>query len=127
MLEGLKCEGNTLTIELSKPYASFLDLMCQVAPLPRHVYENCQFADDSFKTDEIWRDIKVNSGPFIVTDHSEGSYYVLEPNPYYEGPASKITKVVCNVCDASNYSSMAQTGNVDMFMSTSQDDYDVMT
>lgn len=126
-LEGLTYDDKTLTIELSSPYASFLDLMCQVAPLPKHVYENCNFADDSFKVDEIWREITVNSGAFVVTEHSEGSYYVLEPNPYYQGKPSKITKVVCNVAEASNYSTMAQTGNVDMFVSTSQDDYAVMT
>ena len=124
-ISGLVVDGNTLTIQLSKPYASFLNLMCQVAPLPKHVYEGCNFANNSFKTDPIWESITVNSGAFVVTEHVPGSYYVLEPNPYYQGEPSKITKVISTV--VSSKAVAAQTGDVDFFESTSADDFAVMS
>ncbi len=124
-ISGLAVDGNVLTITLVKPYASFLNLMCQVAPLPKHIYENCSFANNSFKTDPIWQSVKVNSGPFIVTEHVPGSYYVLEPNPYYKGEPSKITKVISTV--VSSKAVAAQNGEVDFFETTSIDDYNVMS
>ena len=77
-IKGIQANGDTLTIKLTAPYVSFVDLMCQVAPLPKHIYENCAFENNGFKTDPIWRTIPVNSGMFVIKEHVPGSYYILE-------------------------------------------------
>lgn len=123
-IKGIEVDGDKLAIRLTAPYASFLNLMCQVAPLPKHIYENCSFENNSFKTDPIWRTIPVNSGMFVITEHVPGSYYVLEPNPYYTGKAPKITKIICTV--TSDLAVAARSGINDFFMANDAATYQMM-
>jgi len=122
---GITADGNVLTIKLKAPFASFLNLMAQVAPLPKHIYENCQFADNAFKTDPIWESIKVNSGPYVITEHVKDNYYVLEPNPKYKGDKAKITKIVCT--KTADVTTQAQTGAVDFIGTNSADEYKIFS
>lgn len=124
-VSGISAEGNVLTIKLKAPFASFLNLMAQVAPLPKHIYENCTFADNSFKTDPIWESVTVNSGPFVVTEHVKDNYFVLEPNPKYKGEKSKITKVVCT--KTADVTVQAQAGQVDFIGTNSADQYKIFS
>lgn len=124
-ITGISAQGNVLTIELKAPFASFLNLMAQVAPLPKHIYENCKFADNGFKTDPIWETLKVNSGPFVVSEHVKGNYYVLTPNPNYKGEKSKITKIInTKTTDAT---ALVQKGEVDYVGTNSADQYEIFS
>ena len=125
-VSGITASGNVLTFKLRSPYASFLNIMAQVAPLPKHVYENCDFSEGAaFNRDPIWREIKVNSGPFVVGEHVENNYYIMEPNPFYKGAESKINKVVVTITDA--WTAMAQTNNIDFWPTYSMDTYTILS
>lgn len=123
---GIAADGNILTIKLTAPYASFMNVMCQVAPLPKHIYENCDFGENcAFQSDPIWKEVKVNSGPFVVTEHVEGNYYVLEPNPYYQGDdESKIKRI--EVSYSNDTDALAQNGEIDFLYTSSLDQYEMM-
>jgi len=123
-IKGIQVNGDTLTIKLTAPYVSFVDLMCQVAPLPKHIYENCAFENNGFKTDPIWRTIPVNSGMFVIKKHVPGSYYILEPNPYYKDKTPKIKKILCTV--TSDFSIAARSGITDFFMANDAETYHAM-
>ncbi len=122
-VSGITAEGNTLTIKLTQPFTSFLDLMCQVVVLPKHIYGDIDHA--TFSTDAIWESVKVNSGMYVVTEHVPHNYFVLEPNPNYKGGETpKITKIINTV--ASNNVVVAQSNAVDFLASTSLDEYEVL-
>ncbi len=125
-LAGLTVDGNTLTIKLSQPSATFINLMCQLVVLPKAVYEPLYNYDDpaGWKVNETWRTIKVNSGMYVVTEQVEGNYFVLEPNPYYPGEEPNIKKVI--VTWNSDPVIAAQSGVTDFVTSNVADVYAAM-
>lgn len=123
-LSGLTVDGDTITIKLTAPFASFINLMCQVPVLPEKVYGSVP-QDETWKTNEVWKCPTVTSGPFMVTENVEGNYYVLEKNPNYKGTENyNFTKVVYSVAESPSVA--AQTGSNHYFTSTSADDYNLM-
>lgn len=125
-VSGISADGNVLTIKLTAPFASFLNLMCQVAPIPKHIYGDCVVdSTTQFIADEKWRTLPATSGPYMVTEQVEGNYYVLEKNPLYKGTEEyNIDKIQVSL--ASSPSTAAQAGETDFFTSTSADDYTIM-
>lgn len=125
-VSGITADGDVLTIKLTDPFASFINLMCQVVVLPKHVYGAVEFTGDQpIRQHEIWSTMDVVSGPYMIGEHVPGSYYELVKNPMYKGTETyNIDKVIVSVAAAP--STAAQTGDTDFFTSTSQDDYDVM-
>ena len=122
-VSGLIVDGNKLTIKLTTPYDSFLNLLCQVAVLPVHIYGNVNLA--SFIGDDIWQELPCTSGMYKVTEHVQGSYFILEPNEYYKDATPYIKKIVFNVTNDSSVS--AQAGQCDYFQTDSADHYAVMS
>lgn len=125
-VSGISADGDVLTIKLSDPFASFLQLMCQVAVIPKHIYGDIEVGGEgTFVTNEIWRTLPVTSGPFMVTEQVEGNYYVMEKNPEYAGEETyNFDKIIVSM--AASPSTAAQAGETDYFTSTSADDYAVM-
>ena len=125
-VSGITADGDVLTIKLTAPFASFLNLMCQVAPIPKHIYGDVVLdGTNTFITNELWRTLPATSGPYMVTEQVEGNYYVLGKNPYYKGTEEyKIDKI--QVTLASSPATAAQAGETDFFTSTSADDYAIM-
>lgn len=122
-ISGITTDGDVLTLKLTEPYAPFLKVMGQIAPLPKHIYENCDM--DNFKLDPIWQEINVNSGQFVITEHVPGNYFILEPNPYYGGDQSQITRIECKASPDGVVD--AQAGEIDILFSTDYEVYKAMS
>ena len=116
-IEGIEYTDTTLTFHLTAPFAQFVNLLCQLAPLPKHVYENCDF--DDFRNDPIWNEVPVGSGMFTVSEYEPNSYVIYGLNPYYKGETPKITKVITSV--GGDYDVLARNGEVDFFSTNEAD------
>ena len=126
-VSGITADGDVLTIKLTAPFASFLTMMCQVTPIPKHIYGDIEVGvEGTLITNEVWRTLPVTSGPYMVTEQVEGNYYVMEKNPEYVGEETyNIDKIIVSM--ANSPSTAAQAGETDYFTSTSADDYAIMT
>lgn len=115
-LEGIAVDGNTLTITLNTPYASFIPVLAQFDILPEHILKDADPLE--LHNNDYWAK-PVSSGMFMLEEMNVGNYYTLVPNPYYDGQAPKIQKVICYWIN--DWITTAQSGNVD-YMSTNATD-----
>lgn len=110
-LAGLVVDGNTITFTLSAPHKAFAPVLAQFVILPEHVLKD---ADPlTLHNDVAFWSNPVTSGAFVISEFNAGNYFVLEPNPYYNGTAPKINKVVVSVI--SDWITGAKAGQVDYF------------
>lgn len=115
-LAGLKVDGNTITITLTDPYASFIPVLAQFAILPEHILKDADPLE--LHNNDYW--IKpVGSGMYMVDEMSTGNYFSMVPNPHYEGQAPKIQKVVSYW--VSDYITTAQAGKLDYVFTNATD------
>ncbi|MDO5135629.1 MAG: ABC transporter substrate-binding protein [Eubacteriales bacterium] len=109
-------DGNTITLTLSTPYASMLDVLAQFAILPKHCLED---ADPlTLESDAFWTD-PVCSGMYTLNELNVGNYFTLKLNENYEGEAPKIADVTCYF--VSDYITAAQAGNADYVFGNAAD------
>lgn len=107
-IESITAEGNIITIKLTTPYSSMLDVLAQFAILPKHSLEK---ADPlKMESDPYWTN-PVCSGMYTVDEFKVGNYFTLKKNANYEGTAPKIEKVT--VYFVSDFITAAQAGNAD--------------
>ena len=109
-------DGNTITLTLSTPYASMLDVLAQFAILPKHSLEN---ADPlTLESDAFWT-APVCSGMYMMDELNVGNYFTLKVNENYEGTAPKIQSIICYF--VSDYITAAQAGNADYVFGNAAD------
>lgn len=90
-LEGVKVEGNVVTITLSSPYGAFIPVIAQFCILPEHAMKDLDPLE--IHNSEYWAN-PVTSGAFKLGELSVGNYYTLVPNEHYEGTPWKITQII---------------------------------
>lgn len=93
-LTGISTSGNNITIKLDSNYSSFMLLLTQFVPLPKHIWENVDPIDITdnhylFGVDDI-----VCSGMYYPEDISRSGNLILVQNPYYEGQKSEILQII---------------------------------
>lgn len=115
-LSGVKVDGNTITITLDEAYGSFDAVLAQFAIYPKHRLEHADPLE--IHNNEFWEN-PVTSGMYHVTEFNSGNYYVLEPNPNYEGTAPKIPKIQLNF--VADYITTAQAGQIDYYSTNATD------
>lgn len=107
-ISDMSVDGNTITLTLSSPYASMIDVLAQFAILPEHCLKD---ADPlKLESDAFWTD-PVCSGMYTLDELNVGNYFTLKRNENYEGEAPKIANVTCYF--VSDYITAAQAGNAD--------------
>ena len=107
-IKEIKVDGTTITLTLSKPYATMLDVLAQFAILPKHSLENV----DPLKldSDAFWKS-PVTSGMYAMDELNVGNYFTLKVNENYEGTKPKISKIICYF--VTDYVTAAKAGNTD--------------
>ena len=107
-ISDMSVDGNTITLTLSSPYASMIDVLAQFAILPEHCLKDA----DPLKLESVafWTD-PVCSGMYTLDELNVGNYFTLKRNENYEGEAPKIANVTCYF--VSDYITAAQAGNAD--------------
>ena len=121
-ITSLTAEGNVITMVLSAPYASMLDILAQFSILPEHALADADpatiDADDFFKN-------PVTSGYYMMGELNTGNYFTLVPNPNYEGTPAKIEKVT--VSFVTDFLTAAQSGSADFLYGNASDLVDGMS
>ena len=92
-LEGLTVQGNEITLSLTEPFSNMIPVLAQFAIYPEHCLKD---ADPLEIHNNVFWEKPVGSGMYYVSEFNSGNYFVLEPNPYYEGTAPQIKKVQIN-------------------------------
>ena len=112
----ISVDGNTITLTLSTPYASLIDILAQFAILPEHCLKD---ADPlKLESDAFWTN-PVCSGMYTLDELNVGNYFTLKRNEYYEGEAPKIDNVTCYFVSA--YITSEQAGNADYVQGNAAD------
>lgn len=110
-IDSMETDGNTITIKLSSPYSTMLDVLAQFAILPKHCLED---ADPlNMEADDYWKN-PVTCGMFVLDELNTGNYYTLKYNDKYEGTEPKIKNVTCYYVN--DYVTAAQDGKVDFIL-----------
>lgn len=116
-LAGLTVDGNTITMKLSEPYNNMIKVLAQFTIYPEHCLADADPAE--LHNNEFWEH-PVGSGMYYLSEFNPGNYFVLEPNPYYEGEAPKIKRVQINF--VANNVTEAQANRVDYYDTNSPTD-----
>lgn len=116
-ISGIKINGRDVTITLVEPFGNFIPVLAQFALYPEHCLKD---ADPlTLHNNAFWQN-PVCSGMYHVTEFNPGNYYIMEPNPYYEGQAPKIKKIQVNF--VSSYVTAAQSGMLDYYNTNAPDE-----
>lgn len=107
-ISSLSAEGNVITMVLSTPYSSMMDVLAQFAILPKHCLEN---ADPlTMESDPFWTN-PVCSGMYCMDTLNVGNYFTMKVNENYEGTAPKIKNI--QVSFVTDYVTAAKSGIAD--------------
>ncbi len=93
-LEGLSLEGDVLTITLTSRYNTFLMMLTQFCPLPKHILEEVDPAVLSINHEFFQESNPVVNGMYQIAGRNDKEQLEYERNPYYEGTVCDIEKVV---------------------------------
>lgn len=115
-IEDIYGDGNTLTMKLSQPYSSMINILAQFAILPEHCLEQADLL--TLESDKFWKN-PVTSGMYTLDELNAGSYFTLKLNNYYEGTIPQIEKVT--VSYVKDYLEAAQSGISDYIYGNGSD------
>ena len=122
-LEGLKVNGNTITMTLATAHRTMIPVLAQFIIIPEHILKDTDPLELQNNV-EFWSN-PVVSGPFKVTEWNTGNYFTMELNDQYTGQAPKITKVV--VSFVSDYVTAAKDGKMDYYNTNSMVEIDELS
>ncbi|WP_243343969.1 ABC transporter substrate-binding protein [Anaerococcus sp. AGMB09787] len=93
-VEGIKVDGNKVTLEMEKSVGNMIPVLSQFAILPQHGFEGVDMTE--YHTADFWK-APITNGMYKVKEVVTDSYIALEPNENYENQAPKIQSVVVNI------------------------------
>lgn len=113
---GISTSGNTITIKLVDPSSTFLMVMAQWMPYPKHLLKD--EPPETLHIADFW-EMPVGNGPFEVTEFIAGEYAILERFDDFYGAKPKIEKIKCGNILEGDYITYSQAGEIDFFMTRS--------
>ncbi|NLJ41288.1 MAG: ABC transporter substrate-binding protein [Clostridiales bacterium] len=111
-LEGIKIDGNVITIDMAKPTGTFLLAAAQFNIFPRHKIEGLDPL--TLNTSEFY-DWPIGTGPYKITEFVPNDYAMVEAFDDYFGAKPKIKKVKFTQMDQSDYATRALADEIDFF------------
>ena len=115
-VSGLSVKGNVLTIKMAKVSSTFLLVMAQWPPYPKHLLEN--EPPETLHLSAFW-EMPIGTGPYKCTEFVAGEYAILETWDGYWGPKPKIAKAKVGNYKEGDYVTQAQANTLDYFMTRS--------
>jgi peptide/nickel transport system substrate-binding protein len=119
-------DANTVRFVLAYPFAPFLASLASCAgevvdPAVMAYAVDKDFAQGYLSTHSM------GSGPYRVASVEKGQQIILEPNPYFNGPAPRINRVVIKIIkEASVRRLELEKGDLDLIEEVSPDQVDVL-
>lgn len=113
-VEGLKVDGNKLTIEMDKSVGNMIPILSQFAILPKAGFEGVDMTE--YHTADFWKN-PITNGMYKVKEIVTDSYLALEPNEKYEGQAPKIQSVVVSIVPSDSKLNAVLGDQADLFNS----------
>ncbi len=115
-VKGLSASGNVLTIKLTQPVSTFLLVMAQWPPYPKHLLE--KEAPETLHLAAFWEK-PIGTGPYQCTEFVAGEYAILETWDGYWGTQPLIKKAKVGNYKEGDYVTQAQANQLDYFMTRS--------
>lgn len=107
VMESITADGQTITIQLSKPQSTFILTVASVGIVPEHAY------GEDFALNPVV------SGPYTLAQYDVDQQFILEANEYYYGEAPAISHVVfVKMADEDTRLIAAKSGQVDITLTS---------
>ena len=117
-VEGIRINGNVITIEMEQASGTFLLAMAQFNILPKHKTE----ASNPLQMNaSAFFDWPIGTGPYRIKEFVPNDYALLEVFPDYFGPKPQISQVKLTYMSESDKATRALANDVDYFQTNSID------
>jgi peptide/nickel transport system substrate-binding protein len=115
-IEGIRINGNVLTITMAQPSGTFLLAMAQFNILPRHKIEGLNPINLNATTYYDW---PIGTGPYRVKEFVPNDYALLEVFDDYFGPKPQIRQVKVTQMVENDFATRALANDIDYFQTNS--------
>lgn len=111
-IEGIKVDGNVVSIDMEKPSGTFLLAMAQFNIFPRHKIEGL---DPKTLNSSTFYDMPIGTGPYMVKEFVPNDYALLVAFPDYFGEKPAIQQVKMTQMTQADYATRALNNEIDYF------------
>ena len=117
-IEGIKINGNVLTIAMDHPCGTFLLSMAQFNILPRHKIEGLNPLQINTS---VYYDWPIGTGPYRVKEFVPNDYALLEAYDDYFGPRPQIKQIKITQMNENDFPTRSLANDIDYFQTNSLD------
>ena len=117
-VEGIKINGNVITINMAQPSGTFLLSMAQFNILPRHKIEGLDPLNINGSTYYDW---PIGTGPYRIKEFVPNDYALLEVFDDYFGAKPQIRQVKITQMVENDFATRALANDIDYFQTNSLD------
>lgn len=117
-IEGIRVNGNVITITMAQPSGTFLLAMAQFNILPRHKIEGLDPNNINASTYYDW---PIGTGPYRIKEFVPNDYALLEVFPDYFGAKPQIQQIKVTQMVENDFATRALANDIDYFQTNSLD------
>ena len=117
-IEGIKVNGNVITITMDQPSGTFLLSMAQFNIFPRHKIEGLDPININATTFYDW---PIGTGPYRIKEFVPNDYALLEVFDDYFGPKPQIKQIKVTQMTENDFATRALANDIDYFQTNSLD------
>jgi len=117
-IEGIRINGNVITITMDQPSGTFLLAMAQFNIFPRHKIEGL---DPININASVFYDWPIGTGPYRVKEFVPNDYALLEVYDDYFGPKPQIRQIKITQMMETDFATRALANDIDYFQTNSLD------
>jgi peptide/nickel transport system substrate-binding protein len=117
-IEGIRTNGNVITITMDQPSGTFLLAMAQFNILPRHKIEGLNPLNINTTAFYDW---PIGTGPYRIKEFVPNDYSLLEAFDDYFGAKPQIKQIKVTQMTETDFATRALTNDIDYFQTNSLD------